>query len=253
MPEAKQEQRKPYVGRWMPRLEDFRLITGQGRYTDDLAFPDQFYGYFVRSPHAHARIVSIDTAAARAMPGVAAVFTAEDFVASGARGVNQGANPAGVVDYKTKAFGQDGSKVFERPQLPFARDKARFVGEPVVMVIAKTVAQARDACEAISIEYDVLPPVVDAIEALKPGAPSVFDEVPNNCAVENARGDKTKLDDIFAKAHLVVENTFRSTRAVAVQMEPRSHIGRFDAENGTLTFLTGSQGAVRVRWTSPMC
>ena len=103
MPEVKQEQRKPYVGRWMPRLEDFRLITGQGRYTDDLAFPDQFYGYFVRSPHAHARIVSIDTAAARAMPGVAAVFTAEDFVASGARGVNQGANPAGVVDYKTKA------------------------------------------------------------------------------------------------------------------------------------------------------
>jgi carbon-monoxide dehydrogenase large subunit len=247
MPQAKQEPRKPYVGRWMPRLEDFRLITGQGRYTDDLSFPDQLCGYFVRSPHAHARIVSIDTQAARRMTGVIAVFTAKDFVASGARGVNQSANPAGVVDYKTKSFGQDGSLVFERPQVPFAHDKARFVGEPVAMVVAKTVAQARDACEAISVEYDVLPVVVDAVEALKPGAPSVFDEVPNNCAVEYARGDKAKLDNIFAKAHLVVENTFRSTRAVAVQMEPRSHLGSFDAESGTLTFHTGSQGAVRVK------
>src|SRR6476646_2757777 len=208
MPEVKQQPRKPYVGRWLPRLEDFRLITGQGRYTDDLSFPDQLSGYFVRSPHAHARIVSIDARAAKEMPGVIAVFTAEDFVTSGARGVNQGANPAGVVDYKTKAFGQDGSTVFERPQLPFARDKARFVGEPVAMVVARTVAQARDACEAVSIDYDVLPVVVDAAAALKPGAPLVFDEVPNNCAVDHARGDKVKLDDAFAKAHVVVEDTF---------------------------------------------
>jgi carbon-monoxide dehydrogenase large subunit len=247
MPDTKQQQRKPYVGRWMPRLEDFRLITGQGRYTDDVSFPGQVYGYFLRSPHAHARIVSIDTEAAKGMNGVIAVFTAEDFVASGARGVNQGANPAGVVDYKIKAFGQDGSKVFERPHLPFARDKVRYVGEPVVMVVAESVAQARDACEAISIEYDVLPMVVDAAEALKPGAPTVFDEVPNNCAVESARGDKAKLDAAFARAHLVVEDTFRSTRAVAAQMEPRSHAGSFDAESGTLTFHTGSQGAVRVK------
>jgi carbon-monoxide dehydrogenase large subunit len=247
MPQAKQEPRKPYIGRWMPRLEDFRLITGQGHYTDDLSFPDQICGYFVRSPHAHARIVSIDTQAARAMPGVIAVYTAKDFVASGARGVNQVANPAGVVDYKTKAFGQDGSPVFERPQLPFAHDKARFVGEPVAMVVAKTVAQARDACEAILVEYDVLSVVVDAVEALKPGAPAVFDEVPNNCAVDYARGDKARLDDVFARAHLVVENTFRSTRAVAVQMEPRSHIARFDAESGILTYLTGSQGVMRVK------
>src|SRR6188472_765600 len=139
MPDTKQQQRKPYVGRWMPRLEDFRLITGQGRYTDDVSFPGQVYGYFLRSHHAHARIVSIDTEAARGMNGVIAVFTAEDFVASGARGVNQGANPAGVVDYKIKAFGQDGSRVFERPHLPFARDKVRYVGEPVVMVVATSV------------------------------------------------------------------------------------------------------------------
>ncbi|HVG52000.1 MAG TPA: molybdopterin cofactor-binding domain-containing protein, partial [Xanthobacteraceae bacterium] len=231
----------------MPRLEDFRLITGQGRYTDDLAFPDQTYGYFLRSTHAHARIVSIDTAAAKAMDGVIAVFTAEDFVASGARGVNQGANPAGVVDFKIKAFGRDGSAVFERPHLPFARDKVRYVGEPVAMVIATSVAKARDACEAVAIDYDVLPAVVDAADALKPGAPQVFEEVPRNCAVEHAAGDKARLDAAFVSAHLVVEETFRTTRAVAVQMEPRSHIGRFDAATGMLTFLSGTQGAVRVK------
>ena len=245
MSDTKLEPRKPYVGRWMPRLEDFRLITGQGRYTDDVALPDQLYGYFVRSPHAHARIVAIDTQAAKAMDGVIAVYTAEDFVASGARGVNQGANPAGVVDYKVKAFGQDGSTVFERPHLPFARDKARFVGEPVAMVIAKTVAMARDACEAISIDYETLPAVVDGMAALQPGAPAIFDEVPNNCAVVSDKGNKAATEAAFAKAHLVVEHTFRATRAVAVQMEPRSHIGKFDGQ--MLTFLTGSQGAVRVK------
>jgi len=247
MPEPKLEPRKPYVGRWMPRLEDFRLITGKGRYTDDISFPDQVYGYFVRSPHAHARIVSINTEAARGMDGVIAVYTAEDFVASGARGVNQVANPAGVVDYKVKAFGQDGSPVFEKPQLPFARDKVRFVGEPVAMVVAKTVIQARDACEAIEVDYEILPAVVDAREALKPGAPAVFDEVPNNCAVVSDKGDQAATEAALAKAHLVVEHAFRATRAVAAQMEPRSHIGRFDAETGVLTYVTGSQGAVRVK------
>jgi aerobic carbon-monoxide dehydrogenase large subunit len=181
------------------------------------------------------------------MAGVIAVFTADDFIASGAKGVNQIANPAGVVDYKVKAFGQDGSAVFERPQLPFAKDKVRFVGEPVAMVIAKTMLQARDACEAIAVDYETLAVVTDAAEALKPGAPAVFDEVPNNCAVEYARGDKAKIDGIFANAHLVVEDTFRSTRAVAVQMEPRSHIARFDAASGVLTYLSGSQGVVRVK------
>ena len=245
MSDPKLEPLKPYVGRWMPRLEDQRLITGQGKYTDDLALPDQLYGYFVRSPHAHAGIAKIDAEAAKGMDGVVAVYTAEDFVASGARGVNQVANPAGVVDYKVKAFGQDGNRVFERAQLPFARDKARFVGEPVAMVVAKTVAQARDACEAIVVDYDVLPAVVDAAAALKSGAPNIFEEVPDNCAVMSDKGDKAKTEAAFAKADLVVEHTFRATRAVAVQMEPRSHIGKFDGD--TLTYLTGSQGAVRVK------
>src|SRR4051812_27951015 len=132
MSETKLEPRKPYVGRWMPRLEDFRLITGQGRYTDDVYFPDQVYGIFVRSPHPHARIVKIDTAAAKDMNGVIAVLTVDDYLASGAKGVNQSANPADVIDYKIKAFGLDGGAVFELPHLPLAKDKVRYVGEPVM-------------------------------------------------------------------------------------------------------------------------
>ena len=132
--------------------------------------------------------------------------------------------------------------MFERPHLPFAQDKVRYVGEPVAMVIAKSVARARDACEAVAIDYEVLPAVVDAVEALKPGAPQVYDEVPRNCAVEHASGDKAKLDAAFAGAHLVVEDTFRTTRAVAVQMEPRSHIGRFDAASGHADISIGNAG-----------
>ena len=247
MSDPKLEPRKPYVGRWMPRLEDFRLITGQGRYTDDISFPDQVYGYFVRSPHAHARIARVDTVAAKGMTGVIAVMTVEDYLASGAKGVNQNANPADVIDYKVKAFGHDGRQVFEHPHLPLAKDKVRYVGEPVVFVVARTVAQARDAAEAVEVNYAALPPVVDAFEALKPGAPQLYDGAPNNLAVESAAGNLPALEQAFAKAHLVVEHTFRATRAVAVQMEPRSHVGRYDKASNTLTFLTGSQGAVRVK------
>src|SRR3954469_8470247 len=102
---SKAERRAPYIGRWMPRLEDQRLITGQGRYTDDISFPDQVHGIFVRSPHAHARIRGIDSSRARAAKGVVAVLTAEDFVASGARGVQHNANPADVINWQQKAFG----------------------------------------------------------------------------------------------------------------------------------------------------
>ena len=245
MSEPKVERRTRYIGRWMPRLEDLRLITGQGRYTDDVALPDQVHGIFVRSPHPHARILRIDADQARAAKGVVAVLTAEDFIGSGARGVQHSANPADVVDWKQKAF--DLATTFELPHLPFARDKARYVGEPVALVVAQSVALARDAAELVDVEYEVLAPVVDALEATKPGAPQLFDGAPGNVGVDAAFGDADALEAAFAKAHLVVEHTFRAQRAVAVQMEPRSHIGSYDAATDTLTFITGSQGAVRVK------
>src|SRR5262245_19098092 len=129
MPEPKLERRARYVGRWMPRLEDFRLITGQGRYTDDVSYPNQLHAIFVRSPHAHARIKGIDTAAARRSKGVIAILTADDFAASGAHGVAYNANPADVIEWKQKAFEAD--KAVEIPHLPFARVKTRYVGEPI--------------------------------------------------------------------------------------------------------------------------
>src|SRR4051794_32133088 len=155
MTEPKKESRTRYIGQWMPRLEDRRLITGQGRYTDDVSYPNQLYGIFVRSPHPHARIVSIDSAAARGAKGVIAVLTAEDFLASGARGVAHNANPADVIDFKAKAF--DSGKTLEIPHLPFARDKVRYVGEPIALVVAQTVALARDAAELVEVAYEVLP------------------------------------------------------------------------------------------------
>ncbi len=175
----------------MPRLEDFRLITGQGRYTDDLSFPDQLCGYFVRvAPCARADRSPSTPKPLRRCRAWLPCSRRRISVASGARGVNQIANPAGRGGLQDQGVWPGWQRwCSERPQLPpFARDKARFVGEPVAMVVAKSVAQARDACEAISVDYDVLPVVIDAAEALKPGAPLVFDEVPNNCAVDYARG-----------------------------------------------------------------
>ena len=245
MPEPKLERRTRYIGRWMPRLEDFRLITGQGRYTDDVSYPNQLHGIFVRSPHAHAHIKAIDAAAARRGKGVVAVLTADDFVASGAHGVDHNANPADVIEWKQKAF--EVGKAVEIPHLPFARGKARYVGEPIALVVAESVALARDAAEQVMVDYEVLPAVVDAAEALKAGAPQLFDQAAGNLGVEAAFGDAAKLKAAFDKAHLVVEHTFRASRAVAVQMEPRSHIGSYDAATDTLTFVSGTQGAVRVK------
>jgi carbon-monoxide dehydrogenase large subunit len=241
-----QTRRQPYIGRWMPRLEDARLITGKGRYADDVALPGQTYAVFARSPHAHARIGKIDAAAALALPGVIAVLTADDFIASGARGVQHNANPADTIDYKIKAFGKKQTP-FELPHLPFAKDKARYVGEPVAMVVAGTVLEARAGAEALAIDYEILPAVVDAIEAVKPGTPQLFDSAPNNIAVEDEFGDADAVAAALATAHLVVERRFRATRAVATQMEPRSHIGQYDKASNVLTFITGSQGALRVK------
>ncbi len=246
MPGPELERRQPYIGRWMPRLEDARLITGQGHYADDVSYPGQAHAVFVRSPHAHARVSRIDGAAARALLGVIAVLTADDFIASGARGVQHGANPSDTIDYKIKAFGKKRTPL-ELPHLPFAKDKVRYVGEPVAMVVAGSVLQARAAAEAVEVTYDILPAVVDAVDAVKPGAPQLFDAAPGNIAVEDEFGDAAVVEAALAGAHLVVEHTFRATRAVATQMEPRCHIGLYDKAREILTFITGSQGVLRVK------
>src|SRR4051812_34936615 len=149
-----------YVGRAVPRVEDHRFLTGQGRYTDDIALAGQLHGVFVRSPHAHARIVRIDA------PGGAAGLTGAGYAAEGVEGIRHVPNPADALDVSKRAFS---GAVVDLPRFPLAIDRARYVGEPVAMVVAATHDLARDAAERVSVDYEVLPAVVSPMEALAPG------------------------------------------------------------------------------------
>jgi len=251
---AKDRAHQPYIGRPLPRFEDLRLVAGSGRFTDDFAFDGQAYAAFVRSPHPHARILSIDTAAAAKLAGVIAVFTANDYAAAGGRGISHMANPAGTHDVKVRAFtGPERQTPFEVPHLPLAAERVRFVGEPLAMVIAETPSAAQDAAESIGVHYEVLPAITDALAALSPGAPLLHDEVADNLAIDTAFGDQAAAEAAFAVAHLVIAQVFRNQRIASAHMEPRAAIGAYDAALGVYTILSGSQGAVRVKNTLAAC
>jgi aerobic carbon-monoxide dehydrogenase large subunit len=246
--------REPYIGRPLPRFEDIRLVAGRGRFTDDVVLDGQTHAAFVRSPHAHARILSIDTAAAASLPGVVAVFTANDYAAAGGRGVDHIANPANTYDVKLKAFMGPGLRTpLELPHLPLAAERVRFVGEPVVMVIAETQSAALDAAESVAVAYEAVPAVTDAVAALAPGAPQLYDDVAGNLALDIAFGDQAACEAAFAAAHLVVAQTFCNQRIASAQMEPRAAIGAYDEAQGVYMLLTGSQGALRIRSTIAAC
>ena len=251
---AKNGRRGPYIGRPLPRFEDLRLVAGRGRFTDDLAFDNQVYAAFLRSPHPHARILSIDTDAAAQLPGVIAVFTANDYAAAGGRGIGHMANPASTYDVKVKAFTGAGRQApFETPHLPLAAERVRFVGEPVAIAIAETQWAAQDAAESVVVRYDILPAVTDSLAALASDAPQLHDDLPGNLAIDTAFGDEAAADVAFASAHLVVAETFRNQRIASAHMEPRAAIGAYDERDGVYTILTGSQGAVRIKSTIAAC
>src|SRR5580692_181638 len=161
-----------FIGKPMPRKEDARLITGKGRFTDDFNLDGQSYAVMVRSPYPHARIVAIDTAAAKAMPGVLGVFTSADCLADKLAPIPHDPVPKTKFDMKLHAPG--GGEVFIGPHLLLPADKARHVGEAVAMVVAATQAQALDAAEAVEVDYEVLPFVLHSEDAMKPGAPPVW-------------------------------------------------------------------------------
>src|SRR5258707_8047114 len=251
---AKSTAREPYIGRPLPRFEDLRLVAGRGRFTDDFAIDRQAYAAFVRSPHAHARIMSIDADAAAKLPGVIAVFTAKDYAAAGGGGIVHMANPAGTYDVKVKAFtGPERQTPFETAHPPLAAERVRFVGEPVSLVIAETPSSAQDAADSVIVAYDMLPAVTDALAALKPGAPLLHEEVAGNLAIDTAFGDQAAAEAAFAAAHLVIAQVFRNQRIASAHMEPRAAIGSYDAAQGLYTVLTGSQGAVRGKNTIAAC
>src|SRR5438067_8235141 len=158
----------PSIGTPVRRREDYRFLTGQGTYTDDINRPGQLYAFILRSPHANARLSRIDTSAAKSAPGVAAVFTGQDLAAEGIGGL-----PCGwLINSK------DGSPMKEPPHPVLAVERVRHVGDPVAVVIANTLGQARDAAEKIAVDYGIEPAVVDVAAALKPGAPQVWPEAP---------------------------------------------------------------------------
>ena len=231
------------IGQPIRRKEDRRLLTGQGRFSDDFHLDGETHAAMVRSPHPHARIVRIDTAKARAMPGVLGVFTGADCKSDGLKPIPHTPAPATKFDMKLTAPG--GGPVFGGPHMLLPADKARHVGEAVAMVVAETRVQAMDAAEAVEVEYQELSFVIHSEDALKRGAPAVWDEIPDNVPCDTMFGDKAKTDGAFAAAAHVVKADFHIVRVTGVPMELRSCLAEFDAATGKYTLYAGSGGAVR--------
>lgn len=214
------------------RVEDQRFITGKGRYTDDINLPGQAYGVMLRSPHAHARILKIDTAAAQAAPGVLAVYTHADLKAA-----NVGDLPC-TIPLKNR----DGSMRADPPRPALADGMVRHVGDPVAFVVAETAVQARDAAEMIEVDYDALPAAADMATAMEPGQPQIWPQAPNNRAFDWEIGDKAKIDALFASAAKTVKLTLENNRIVVASMEARVALAAFDKESGRFTLYTPTQG-----------
>jgi carbon-monoxide dehydrogenase large subunit len=232
-----------FIGKPLPRKEDARLITGKGRFTDDFNLDGQAYAVMVRSPHPHARIVAIDAAAAKTMPGVLGVFSGADCAADQLGPIPH--DPVPKTKFDMKLTGPKGGAVFIGPNALLPADKARHVGEAVVMVVAETKAQAMDAAEAVEVRYEELPFVLHSEDAMKPGAPVLWDEVPNNVTVECVFGNVEATDQAFARAAHVVAKNFHIGRVTGVPLEPRAALGHYDTATGRYTLYAGSGGAVR--------
>ena len=232
-----------YIGQPIPRKEDARLIVGQGQFTDDFKLPGQVYAAMVRSPYAHARIAGVSSEAALAAPGVLGIFTGADVAAAGLAPIPH--SPVPKTKYDLKLTGPGGTEIFEGPHMLLPADKARHVGEAVAMVVAQTREQALDAAELVEVEYEELPHVTQALEALKPGAPAIWDETPDNVLVDTSFGDKAATDEGFARADHIIKASFHIGRVTAVPLEPRSALAAYDAQTERYTLYAGSGGAVR--------
>lgn len=219
------------IGASPKRKEDLRFVTGRGNYVADIKRPHMKFGIFVRSPHAHALIKSVDVSAALELPGVVAVYTGADMKAD-----NVGGLPVGW-----GISGKDGNPMKEPPHPPIAHDKVRYVGDAVAFVVAESVEQAEAAAELVEVDYEVLPHVVGVVEALQPGAPQLYEEVPNNLCCDWDLGDKAAVDAAFEAATHVTSIELVNQRLVGNPMEPRAAIGEYDAANGQYTLWTTSQ------------
>jgi len=235
--DSNSRQKSAGIGAAIPRFEDARLLSGKGQYSDDLNSPGQAYAAFVRSDQAHARIESIDASGAADMPGVLAVLTGEDYRADGLKPLPARGNPLDV-----ELTNRDGSEIFYPGIDPLVTDKVRRVGEAIALVVADTADRARDAAERVAADYAPLPPVVDPVAALHPGAPRLWDKRSGNLCVEDQKGDPEAVAAAFAEAAHVVRLELVNNRVTGVPMEPRAAIGEYDSDSGLYTLHAGSQG-----------
>jgi len=221
----------PHIGEALVRKEDYRFLTGAGQYTDDIDLAGLTYAVFVRSPHAHARIRSVDKSAARAAPGVIAVFDGQDVAADKIGGL-----PCGWLITST-----DGTPMKEPPHPVLAQGKARYVGDHVAIVIAETLEQAKNAAEQVVVDYEPLPSVVDTGSAKAVEAPRVHDELPDNNCYRWALGDKTQVDAAFASAAHVTRLDLVNNRLVPNAMEPRAAVAQYNRAGDDYTLWVSNQ------------
>ncbi|GAB3649305.1 xanthine dehydrogenase family protein molybdopterin-binding subunit [Ramlibacter alkalitolerans] len=218
----------PHIGEAVRRKEDYRFLSGNGQYTDDINLPNQRHAVFVRSPHAHANIRGIDSSRAATMPGVAKIFTGQD-IAGKMNGL-----PCGWLITST-----DGTPMKEPPHPVLAQGRVRYVGDHVAMVVADTPEQARNAAEAIEVDYEVLPAVVDVRDAAQ--ATALHDIAPDNRCYKWAIGDKNAVDAVFAKAAHVTKLDLTNNRLVANPMEPRAVVAAFNRASDEYTLYVANQ------------
>ena len=228
---------EPTIGVSIPRLEDHRLLTGAGCFTDDINLDGQARAAFVRSPHAHADILSIDTTAAAAMPGVLAIYSAADLLAGGVKPF-----PTDVDTRGLESPNRDGSLMADPPYYTFANGRTRHVGAPVAMVIAETLADAEDAAQAVDISYRPRKSVTDTGSATASDAPQLWDEAPNNICFDWVAGDEDATAQALARADHVVSLDMVNNRIITNFMEPRAALARFDSKTGNFLIHAGCQG-----------
>ena len=219
------------VGARVARKEDKRFLTGKGRYVDDMVVPGMKHAVFVRSPHAHARIRSIDASGASKMPGVIAVLDGKQLTEDG----------IGNLICGWMIHSKDGTPMNMGAWRPIAQDTVRYVGDAVAVVVAETRGQARDAADAVVVDYEELPAVVDAVEALKDGAPQLHPEAKNNLIFDWEIGDGKATDEALSKAAHVTEMNIVNNRLIPNAMEPRAALGVYDAAEDHYTCWTTSQ------------
>ena len=224
------------IGQPVRRFEDKRLLSGNGRFQHDVNLPGQAHAYVLRSPHAHARIRAIDLSAAKAAPGVLAIYTGDDLAAAG----------LGTMGVPFRRTRPDGSPMFWRAHRGLAEGRVRHVGEPVAFVVAETAAQARDAAELVAIDYEILPSVTDTAEAAA-GKHPVWDECPDNISNLFESGNKAATEAAFARAAHVIKRRYVISRVYAHFMEPRGAIGVWDPGEERYTLHADVQYPHRVR------